>query len=285
MHERPVTRERRLPAGASTSRMSVDPSPTVTEHRHPGPAVEIVSAGNEVLIGDVLDTNTNWLCRRVTGLGGWVRRTVMVRDVVDDVAAEYAAPSSARRRCSSRSAAGAHRRRPARWPAWPRPPAGHWSCTPRPSDGRGSTGVRCPGLRAVRRMNEARRKMARLPRGRQPIVNPSAAPRRAARDRRHRHRLAAGRARRAQGHRRRSRCDDLFARIFGSAHYEERIADGRPAGRVGDRRQTARRAGRHPGVYMKSRAKMLGSTRVIRVTCRPAATTRWTTAAAPRRSL
>ena len=41
------------------------------------PIVEVVSAGNEVLIGDVLDTNTNWLCVKVTGLGGLVRRTVM----------------------------------------------------------------------------------------------------------------------------------------------------------------------------------------------------------------
>ena len=52
------------------------------------PIVEIVSAGNEVLIGDVLDTNTNWLCTRVTGLGGLVRRTVMLRDDVEAIAAE-----------------------------------------------------------------------------------------------------------------------------------------------------------------------------------------------------
>ena len=52
------------------------------------PIVEIVSAGNEVLIGDVLDTNTNWLCTRVTGLGGLVRRTVMLRDDVTAIAAE-----------------------------------------------------------------------------------------------------------------------------------------------------------------------------------------------------
>ncbi len=52
------------------------------------PIVEIVSAGNEVLIGDVLDTNTNWLCARVTMLGGLVRRTVMLRDDVDAIGAE-----------------------------------------------------------------------------------------------------------------------------------------------------------------------------------------------------
>jgi len=52
------------------------------------PIVEIVSAGNEVLIGDVLDTNTNWLCTRVTGLGGLVRHTVMVRDDIEAIAEE-----------------------------------------------------------------------------------------------------------------------------------------------------------------------------------------------------
>ena len=54
----------------------------------PAPAVEIVSAGNEVLAGDVLDTNSNYLCRTITALGGAVRRTVMVRDEVEAIAAE-----------------------------------------------------------------------------------------------------------------------------------------------------------------------------------------------------
>ncbi len=52
------------------------------------PIVEVLSAGNEVLIGDVLDTNTNWLCTRVTSLGGLVRRTVMLRDDVEAIGAE-----------------------------------------------------------------------------------------------------------------------------------------------------------------------------------------------------
>ena len=54
------------------------------------PAVEIVSAGNEVLIGDVLDTNTNRLCTLVTGFGGLVTRTVMVRDDLEAIAREVA---------------------------------------------------------------------------------------------------------------------------------------------------------------------------------------------------
>jgi nicotinamide-nucleotide amidase len=50
--------------------------------------VEIIAAGNELLLGDVLDTNTNWLCRRITGIGGQVRRAVMVRDEPEAIASE-----------------------------------------------------------------------------------------------------------------------------------------------------------------------------------------------------
>jgi nicotinamide-nucleotide amidase len=50
--------------------------------------VEIVVSGNEVLAGDVLDSNAHWLCKKVTGLGGRVNRIVVVRDSVDDIAIE-----------------------------------------------------------------------------------------------------------------------------------------------------------------------------------------------------
>ncbi|HIC92937.1 MAG TPA: competence/damage-inducible protein A [Anaerolineae bacterium] len=50
--------------------------------------VEIVAVGNELLLGEVLDTNTHWLCRRITGLGGRVRRAAMVEDDVEAIAAE-----------------------------------------------------------------------------------------------------------------------------------------------------------------------------------------------------
>ncbi|MCW5853765.1 MAG: competence/damage-inducible protein A, partial [Anaerolineae bacterium] len=35
---------------------------------------EILSIGNEVLNGDVVDTNSNWLARQVARRGGRVRR-------------------------------------------------------------------------------------------------------------------------------------------------------------------------------------------------------------------
>lgn len=50
--------------------------------------VEIIAVGNELLIGDVLDTNTNWLCRRLTMMGAFVRRAVLVRDDEDAIVAE-----------------------------------------------------------------------------------------------------------------------------------------------------------------------------------------------------
>lgn len=41
---------------------------------------EIIVVGNEILLGDVLDTNSHWLCSQLTGLGGDVRRVCQIRD-------------------------------------------------------------------------------------------------------------------------------------------------------------------------------------------------------------
>jgi len=53
--------------------------------------VEIIAVGNELLLGDVLDTNTNWLCKRITGVGGQVTRAVLVRDDHQAIIAEILA--------------------------------------------------------------------------------------------------------------------------------------------------------------------------------------------------
>ncbi|RLC77205.1 MAG: competence/damage-inducible protein A [Chloroflexi bacterium] len=47
---------------------------------------EIIAIGNELLIGEVQDTNTHWLCRQITGLGGFVARCLMVRDDPAEIA-------------------------------------------------------------------------------------------------------------------------------------------------------------------------------------------------------
>ena len=49
---------------------------------------EIIAIGNELLLGDVQDTNTNWLCQRITGLGGRVTRAALVRDEHEAIIAE-----------------------------------------------------------------------------------------------------------------------------------------------------------------------------------------------------
>ncbi|MBD2607608.1 competence/damage-inducible protein A [Scytonema hofmannii FACHB-248] len=50
--------------------------------------IEIVTIGNEVLVGDVLDTNTNWISKRITGMGGLVKRVVLVRDNLNAISKE-----------------------------------------------------------------------------------------------------------------------------------------------------------------------------------------------------
>lgn len=51
------------------------------------PVVEIVCTGNELLIGRTVNTNASWMAKRVTSLGGRVRRITVVGDRVDEIAA------------------------------------------------------------------------------------------------------------------------------------------------------------------------------------------------------
>jgi nicotinamide-nucleotide amidase len=50
--------------------------------------VEILIIGNEILNGDIQDTNTKWLCKQIGNLGQSVSRVAVVRDVVEVIAAE-----------------------------------------------------------------------------------------------------------------------------------------------------------------------------------------------------
>ncbi|MEM1514924.1 MAG: nicotinamide mononucleotide deamidase-related protein [Thermoproteota archaeon] len=47
--------------------------------------VEIISVGNEILIGKILNTNAHWLARRLTSLGLSVRRITVVGDDLDEI--------------------------------------------------------------------------------------------------------------------------------------------------------------------------------------------------------
>ncbi len=48
--------------------------------------VEVVSVGNELLIGKTVNTNAQWLAKRITSLGFNVTRVTVVRDVVEEIA-------------------------------------------------------------------------------------------------------------------------------------------------------------------------------------------------------
>lgn len=50
--------------------------------------VEILAIGNELLIGDVLDTNTHWIIKKITGIGGLVNRCAILQDNLDAIATE-----------------------------------------------------------------------------------------------------------------------------------------------------------------------------------------------------
>jgi molybdopterin-biosynthesis enzyme MoeA-like protein len=232
------------------------------------PAVEVVSAGNEVLIGDVLDTNTNWLCVKVTGLGGLVQRTVMLRDDVDAIAAEVRGALS-------------------RGPALVFTVGGLGPT----DDDRTLQGValglgvalelhpeaermvaekyrefHASGHVPFPEMTESRRKMARLPAGAEPLVNPIGG--------------APGVLCRAGGTRVvslpgvpgelkaivDSSLAGLLGEVFGTAHYEERsltveLQDESAIAHVLRHTEAA-----HPRVYVKSRAMVIGSVRALQVT-------------------
>jgi len=235
-----------------------------TDERTGAPLVEIVSAGNEVLIGDVLDTNTNWLCLRITERGGLVRRTVMLRDDVVAIAAEIR---------------GALARRPAILFT-----VGGLGPT---SDDRTLEGIalglgvqlelhpEAERLVAAKyaefhalghvpfpEMNASRRKMACLPAGAQPIANPVG---------------GAPGVLRACGDTTlvslpgvpgelRAIFEDSFESLFGLAYYEERslIVATQDESAIAD--QLASAEAGFPEIYVKSRARQIGSARVIRIT-------------------
>lgn len=50
--------------------------------------VEILAIGNEILLGDVQDTNSHYLCRLFTGRGARIQRVTQLRDEVEVIAHE-----------------------------------------------------------------------------------------------------------------------------------------------------------------------------------------------------
>ncbi len=234
----------------------------------PVPAVEIVAAGDEVLDGDVLDTNSHELCVLVTGLGGRVIRTATVRDDVETIAHEVRA-ALARRPALLFTVGGLGPT------SDDRTLEGVALGTGRPlvlhAEAERVVAARYAefherGFVPFAEMNEARRKMARLPEGAAPVDNPiGGAPGVL---------LEAGATtivslpgvpgelRAIVG----GSLDDLFARVFGAAHYEERavVVELQDESAIADVLRDV--AAAHPDVYVKSRAKVIGSTPAIRIT-------------------
>jgi molybdenum cofactor synthesis domain-containing protein len=52
------------------------------------PTVELLAIGNELLRGEIQDTNTHWICRLVSSRGGRVERVAMLPDQSGVIAAE-----------------------------------------------------------------------------------------------------------------------------------------------------------------------------------------------------
>jgi nicotinamide-nucleotide amidase len=230
--------------------------------------VEIVSAGNEVLLGHVLDTNSNFLCRRVTAAGGRVTRTMMLSDDVATIADELR---------------GALERRPTLvFTVGGLGPTsddltleGVAAATGRPLE------LHREAERLVREkyaeyaelgyvpfaeMNDSRLKMAFLPHGAEAIVNPAGG--------------APGVLVRQGGsvivslpgvpEELMAIVDDsltgLFDELFGDAHYDERalVVDLQDESAIADLLREV--DDESPGVYIKSRARQMGPDVKIRIT-------------------
>jgi molybdenum cofactor synthesis domain-containing protein len=136
---------------------------------------EIISIGNELLLGDVLDTNTNWLFQQITGIGGKVTRAVMVGDELTVIAREISESIESRRAQAIFTTGGLG---PTADDLTLRAVA---EATGRPieTDARALDMVRAAYEELARRghvesgeLTVSRIKMARLPRGSLPLENP-----------------------------------------------------------------------------------------------------------------
>ena len=47
--------------------------------------VEVLCVGNELLSGITLNTNAHWISKRITKIGGFVRRVIVIRDELDEI--------------------------------------------------------------------------------------------------------------------------------------------------------------------------------------------------------
>ena len=232
------------------------------------PRVEIVAAGNEVLLGDVLDSNSHHLCRLVTAYGGAVTRAVLVRDDLEAIAGEIRGVLS-------------------RAPALAFTVGGLGPTADDMTLAGLALGLGVPlelhpgaerlvaeayarfaaaGLVPFAGLNEARRKMARLPQHAEPVLNPVGGAPGVVVQRGATTFVSlpgvpeelAAIVEQSLGH--------VFGRIFHAAHYEERtlVVDLQDESAIADILGSVEAA--HPEVYVKSRAKVMGPAVRLRIT-------------------
>ena len=232
------------------------------------PTAEIVAAGNEVLLGDVLDSNSHLLCRQVTALGGAVTRVVLVRDDLEAIAAEVR---------------GVLQRAPALvFTVGGLGPTADDMTLEGLALGLGVelelhpdaerlvraayAGFAAAGLVPFAEMNEARLKMAHLPQGAAPVPNPVGGAPGVVTERGSTTFVSLPGVPEELAAIVEHSLSQVFDRIFGVAHYEERtlVVDLQDESAIADILGAVERA--HPEVYVKSRAKVMGPAVTLRIT-------------------
>ena len=70
------------------------------------PSAEIITIGTEILLGEIVDTNTRYLARNLRGLGIDIYRTITIGDNVERIALAIAKPWSEPRSLSPQADLG-----------------------------------------------------------------------------------------------------------------------------------------------------------------------------------
>jgi molybdenum cofactor synthesis domain-containing protein len=230
--------------------------------------VEIIIIGNELLLGLVQDTNSNYLCRVLRGMGGRVRRIAIVRDEADAIGDETRA-SLARRTdllftCGGLGPTDDDLTLAAIAQALQRKLEIHLAA--RAFVERRYAELAAQGYVSSAAMTEARLKMARLPEGAQIIDNPiGAAPAVAITNERARIVALPGVPAElkaiVEGP-----LQSLLKELFGRGSYRERevVAECGDESRLAPALREVVAA--HPDVYIKSRASHFGRDVTFRIT-------------------
>jgi len=229
---------------------------------------EIIAIGNELLIGDVQDTNTTWLCKRITGLGGFVARATLIRDEPATIGELLLA--TLRRGAAAIFTTGGlgptadDLTLPAIAAALGRPLVE----LPAARDMVQATYTRLAraGYVAHDRLTDERRKMAVLPAGAEPLFNPvGAAPGVVLRESGAAIICLPGVPEELQGIFEQS-LGPLLRELYGEGFYDERIIQVQSGDESALAPVVNRLAAGHPQVYVKSRAKAYGPDVRLRIT-------------------